>query len=192
MYDIKQVQNVLFKYTNKTRVSQIAKDEVNEMFSRLREEEFDMNASCVTGSLFCLVIASGSVISISIIDDMIAGGLEFGNIYNRGICHRKLLRSLEYNYSDALWSVFIHICQRTNFVHTIPLNEMFDIMFGNILITRGVVKTEYTPSPVVYNILLTYDSDDRIKKNFLAVRNIALRHCIRQKHPEVFKIIYNS
>lgn len=165
---------------------------VEEMFDILVKGGFDMNSVGTGGPLFCFIIDMRVILRIGIIIKMVDGGLDFNHIHMKGISHKKLFRELEIRYSDRLWGVFVYICQRTNFVETIPEDEMFEIIFGRIMVTHKGVKCEFSPHVSVIKLLLEYDVNKSIKKTFLLPINFSLRHCIKQAFPEILNEILNS
>lgn len=165
---------------------------VEEMFVNLVEGGFDMNSVGTGGPLFCLMIDMRTILRIGIIMKMVEGGLDFNHIHMKGFAHQKLIRELEIRYSDTLWGVFVFICQSTNFVETLPENEMFEIFFGRIMVTKRGVQSEFSTHVCVFKILLEYDVNKRIKKTLLRPVNFSLRQCLKQAYPNVLNEILNS
>jgi hypothetical protein len=185
---IKELENsLLYLYHNRAK-----RDKVEELFEHIVAEDFPMNSVCTRGPLFCFILDLKPYLSLNIIRIMVERGLDFGNIYMCGVSHRKMLRELEFNYSDVLWGIFIYTCQHTNFVETIPTQEMMDILFGKIIIESGKITFEFEPQISIFKVLLAYDKTRRIKKTILRVENSSLRECVKQKYPEILNEIINS
>lgn len=165
---------------------------VEEMFDTLVENKFDMNSVGTGGPLFCLMVDMRPILKIGIIMKMVTGGLDFNDVRMRGFAHQKLIRELEVRYSDTLWGVFVYVCQNTNFVETLPRSEMFEICFGRILVTKGGVRSEYSPHVCIFKIMLEYDKGKRIKQTLLKPINFSLRHCVKQMFPDILNAILNS
>lgn len=181
---------LLKMYTDRDNVE---KEDVENLFNDLLETGFDMNSVCTSGPLFCFMLDLKPFLSLNVIKTMVNGGLYFNHIYTNGVAHRKVFRELDFNYSDTLWGIFVYLCQHTDFVISIPQDEMFDMFFGRIVIEKGVVVTEFEPPIVVFNVMLAYDKmRHRIKKTYLMPRNFSLRHCIKQLYPLINNAILDS
>lgn len=141
------------------------------IFEELLSCGYDMNSVCSGGQLFCFILDMKPLLSVKVIHLMLEGGLTFKN--QRGV-HKKMFSELELNYSDTLWSIFILLCQNSNFVETIPFEDMFDLW---------TVVNQAT-----MNMLLAYG----IKKVFLIPRNFSIRHRVKSKYPLIFNAIINS
>ena len=174
------------------RVDNVDHGLVDDMFDNLVDNDFDMNSVGAGGPLFCLILDMRPILRIGVVMKMVAGGLDFSHKNTFGIAHQKLVRDLEIRYSDTLWGVFVYICQNTNFVSTLPSTEMFDIFFGRILVTKMGVRSEYAPHVCVFNIMLKYDTNKRIKRAMLKPINFSLRHCVRQRFPLILNAILDS
>lgn len=159
------------------------------VLSRL-SADFDMNAVCTTGPLFCYVIDRTK--SVSVIKIMVERGLDFGHVHTQGVAHNKVFRELEFNYSDNLWGLFVYLCQHTNFVQSLPFDEMFDIFFGKIVIENGNITFEFEMDLMVFKILLAYDTHHNIKKSYFQMKNSSLRECVKQKIPHLSNLIINN
>lgn len=187
--DVKTLQNaLLMSYHNGDRDIRSKGEEIFDMV----DQEFPMNSVCSNGPLFSFVLDLKPFLTLNVIQKMIDGGLDFGHVHMKGIAHSKLLRELEFNYSDNLWGIFVYICQYTNFIQTLPVDTMFDIFFGKICIERGDVFFEFEPNPMVFKVMLAYDKQHRIKRSFFQVKNASLRECVKQKLPEISKLIINN
>ena len=187
--NIKELENAILTIYHKHG----DRDMVEELFENSLSDDFPVNSVCTSGPLFCFVLDLKQYLSLNIIRVLVERGLDFGNIYMNGTCHRKIFRELEFNYSDVLWGIFIYICQNTNFVDTLPANDMFDILFGKIIIENGKITFEFEPNVMIFKILLAYDKRrHRIKKELLTVRNASLRECVKQKFPLILNEILNS
>lgn len=190
-YTMKEVEGKLLTMYSRRRI--VSQSIVERFFEELVSTNFPMNDVCSSGPLFCFILDLKPFLSLNVIKSMVDGGLDFSNIHMRGVAHRKLIREIEISYSDKLWGIFIFLCQNTNFVQTIPATEMFDILFGKIIIHKGGISTEFEPQLVLFNILLAYDKrKHRIKKVYLHKTNFSLRHCIRQKFPLISNAILDS
>lgn len=168
------------------------KKKIEQFYELMLEEQYDMNSVLPSGPLVCVTLSMGKFLSINMIDCLIYGGLDFGHPDVYRVAHKYMFRCLERNYTDTLWSVFVHLCQRTNFVETMPKTDMFEVIFGRIMITASGVYCQYNPHVYTIKLLLSYDNGRRIKKNFLQIGNVSLRHCIKQAHPEIYDCIINS
>ena len=168
------------------------KDKVEKLFMEMLDDEFSMNSVGTSGPLFCFVLDLKPFLTVNIIKRMIDGGLDFGHIHMRGYAHRKMFRELEFNYSDILWGIFIFICQHSNFVVTLPPDELFDILFGKIMIEKGKITFEFEPNIMVFKIMLNYDKRNLIKKTFLLPENASIRECVKQNFPEISNAIINN
>lgn len=183
-------KKLLWMYQNRNFVS---REEVETLFQSLLDTDFPMNDVCSSGPLFCFVLDLKPFLSLNIVKIMVDGGLDFSNVYMNEIAHRKMFRELDFNYSDTLWGIFVFLCQHTNFVQTLPQAEMFDIIFGRIMIENGNIIVEFEPPLVVFKVMLAYDKvDHRMKKAYLFERNFNLRHCIRTRFPAINNAILDS
>lgn len=148
----------------------------------------DPNILCPSGPLFCILVKTGKLTIVGI--QNMCGRLDFGSIHLCGVAHRFILREIENNYSNYLWGIFVMICQHTNFVETIPSDDMFDVFFGKIILDGRSIKPQHLPPLIVFKLLLSYD-DRRIKKRFLERENFTLRHCLKQAFPHYHNCIIN-
>ena len=185
---------LLHQYSKRHHTDKSCIDEsVSGMFDILLENKFDMNSVGTGGPLFCLMIDMRSLLSIGIVIKMVNGGLDFGHTHMKGVAHKKLLRELEFKYSNTLWSVFVYICQHTNFVETIPSgSEIFGLLFGKFTISKDGVYSDYVCQPCTINMILAADNEHTIKKELLKKYNFSLRQCIKQRYPEIFNAILNN
>jgi hypothetical protein len=190
-YTSKELERTLLSIYTKREPD--IKKQVDLVFEDLVATGYDMNSVSTGGPLFCFILDMKPLLTVNLVNLMLNGGLDFSHAYTRVTAHKKMFLELEINYSDTLWSVFITICQQSNFVDTIPFSDLFDILFGKITVERGVVTVEREPILPMFDILLAYDKrHKRIKKYFLSPRNFSLRHCVKSKYPLVYNAILNS